>query len=392
MRVSLRALNKAPHTGGRGSLRRARSVQWALVLALFAPALHGETRWYHSNAAGMALEPAFSRLALRGKYALSIEPVQPKDIPDLLKPYHNPGLHAERYTLYENGAASRERWLFRDEAGRSRLASAFEISVPEEETEEPPWPEGFIERYDENRRITEELQLASDGSVRIIVYRYAEGTLVSAEARLKLPPAGETGEASEEKTHTDYYRYSRSASLRAVERVFHQDQTGAETPPVRLVFPHMVLSAAKNSGFVDPRLAYSSGFIEDILMEAGSTVVYTTDDRGRVLRETRRDEEGTVQGELWNTWSGDRLVSVRWKSGDDERLTEYEYDAEGDRILERNYRQGVLERTVRSEGGGESGREVEELYMDGQVILRAFWEGGRKVREEQVRPAPEAAP
>ncbi|MDR2111105.1 MAG: hypothetical protein LBP32_07340, partial [Spirochaetaceae bacterium] len=101
------------------------------------------------------------------------------------------------------------------------------------------------------------------------------------------------------------------------------------------------------------------------------------------LREVRRDEEGNILGEMTNTWDGDRLSSVRWVSGEDERVSEYEYDGEGDRIIERNYHQGVLERVVRREGD----REVEELYMNGTVILRAFWgKDGRKISEERVRP------
>jgi len=29
--------------------------------------------------------------------------------------------------------------------------------------------------------------------------------------------------------------------------------------------------------------------------------------------------------------------------------------------------------------------ETEELYMDGVVVLRAYWEKGVKIKEEQVR-------
>jgi hypothetical protein len=112
-------------------------------------------------------------------------------------------------------------------------------------------------------------------------------------------------------------------------------------------------------------------------------VIYTTDDRGRVLSETRRDEAGEILGEMRNTWSADRLTRIHWTAGDDERVTEYEYNAAGDRVLERNINKGVLERVVRTTGN----QEIEELYMDGQVVLRATWEKGRKVSEERVRGA-----
>jgi hypothetical protein len=72
---------------------------------------------------------------------------------------------------------------------------------------------------------------------------------------------------------------------------------------------------------------------------------------------------------------------VHWKSGDDERLTEYEYDSAGDRMLERNFNRGILERTVRSTGN----RDIEELYMNGRIVLRAVWEDGRKISEERIR-------
>jgi hypothetical protein len=146
----------------------------------------------------------------------------------------------------------------------------------------------------------------------------------------------------------------------------------------------MILGAAGDMDFISPGSAYGSSFFSDIIVNSGDRVLYTTDERGRVLTEIRRDENDAILGELRNNWSGDRLVSVTWKAGEDEQLTEYEYDDEGDRILERNYVNGVLERTVRREAD----REVEELYMNGAVILRAIWEEGRKISEERVRPQP----
>jgi hypothetical protein len=136
--------------------------------------------------------------------------------------------------------------------------------------------------------------------------------------------------------------------------------------------------------FVTPGTPYNSEFLQDVILDSdvkpGDRVVYATDERGKVLTETRRDAEGEIRGEIRNTWAGDRLKAVEWKAGEDERRTEYEYDSGGDRIMERNYNKGILERTVRQENG----REIEELYMNGVVILRAIWEKGRKISEERV--------
>ncbi|MDR0708781.1 MAG: hypothetical protein LBF77_01795, partial [Spirochaetaceae bacterium] len=172
--------------------------------------------------------------------------------------------------------------------------------------------------------------------------------------------------------------YSRSSSLRGVERVYHAE---AEEEPVRLRFPHVVLGAAKNTSFVNPGISFTNEFFKDILVDSGSRVLYTTDERGRVLSETRRNEDGEVIGELQNTWSGDRLVSVHWKAGDDDRITEFEYNSDGDRVVERNINKGVLERIVTQEGD----QEIELLYMDGKPMLRAVWENGRKISEERIR-------
>jgi hypothetical protein len=245
---------------------------------------------------------------------------------------------------------------------------------------------GFIERYSGEGLLTEEHQIDPDGTSRVTAYTYNNQQLIRAITRIKYPAAGEEAERTEDYC-TDYYRYSRSASLRTVERVYHHPE-GDDEERLRLAFPHMILNAAQDAAFVSPGSAYGSDFFRDILMEEGSRVVYTLDDRGRILTETRRDEEGNLLGDLRNTWSGDRLIQVRWRSGDDDRLTEYEYDGAGDWTLEQNYRNGILERVVRQEDG----REVEELYMNGRIVLRAVWENGRKISEEQVRGTGAASP
>jgi hypothetical protein len=476
-----------------------------------------EDRWYISNAAGMALKPAFSRLALREKYALLVTEILPGDLPGNLREYYNRlyretwfasgpsasertgsggedagdapfSLRLEKRILYKDRAASRLQWLFLDGGNLIRLAAAFAVDpaeypppeIPAGEADgEPGAPDGgetdgaeaveavvaeaapegagaaendgdgdagdgeagendedagdsegekpavdysgYIEVYDGEGYIVEEQLYSSDSSGRTVNYFYNGRRLIRAVTKVFGPVNG-TAESRVEDYCSDNYRYSRSSSLRGVERIYHaradagppavtaagteppieveagtetgpetEPQAGAgietEAEPVRLRFPHVVLGAAKNAQFVSPAVSFSNEFFMDILVDSGSRVLYTTDERGRVLTETRRDEDGEVLGELRNTWSGDRLVSIHWKAGDDERITEFEYNGDGDRILERNINRGVLEREVSIEksGSGDGDRETELLYIDGKPMLKAVWENGRKVSEERIR-------
>jgi YD repeat-containing protein len=341
----------------------------------------------------MALDPAFSRLALREKYALSVEGVEASELPAEIRGYYNPAFLIERRILYENGKESRRQWLFRDTGGKTRLnavlipppeASAEEDTPdPEEEAEDEDTaqgPPGFIEIYNEDNLMVEEHRLNNDGSDEIINYAYNNRILIRTNTRLKFPPSDEEGEVTQD-LWTDYYRYSRFASLRGINRVYHSD-----VPTARLRFPHMVLDVGKPGNFIGPNDAYSSLFLQDVFINRGDRVVYVTDNRGRILTETRYDETGEVIGEIKNTWAeNNKIQSVHWTAKEDDRLIEYEYDAEGDRIEERNYNKGVLERMVQFEGP----QEVETLYMQGRPVLKAIWEEGRKISEERIRSRPE---
>jgi hypothetical protein len=323
------------------------------------------------------------------------------------------------------------------------VEDAGETEADEEAEEEEPDLSGFIELYNTENRISEEHQIDSDGADRFIMYYYNNRTLVRAETWIKKAAVPDVEEPSDESVEesaeapveessetsgevsseepaetpaevssevsaevpaeetveepavvpaeipaeesvtaycTDYFRYSRSGSLRAVERVYHSAGEEGDNR-VRLPFPHMVLDAARQTDFVRPVLPISSEFFQDIIIEQDYKDIFTTDTRGRILTETRQDDEGEVLGELRNTWTGNRLTRVHWQSGDDDRVTEYEYNDDGDRILERNINKGVLERVVRISGD----REIEELYMDDRIVLRAVWEDGRKISEERVR-------
>ncbi|GHT82593.1 hypothetical protein FACS1894137_01790 [Spirochaetia bacterium] len=385
--------------------------------------------WYVSNAGGMALEPTFSLYALRSKYGLSVGSASFAELPEGLRKYYDPSYRIELRTLYEAGVISRRQWLFRDDTALARLTAVFEDD-----------DSGFIEVYNADKLITESHAMRADGSDYSTRYYYTGSFLIRAETWLYTPfqaePEAEVsaaeastedamaeespsdteaasaasaraaaegieavpvpralddpvaaveteGKAVDELLWTDYYRYTRSYALRSVERrYFSSPEPGQEAAFFRS--PPLITGIGAADEFVKPGSVFSSEFFEDVLISSGDRILYNTDARGRVQSEIRRDENDEVLGEVINTWSGNRLASVRWKSDTGERLIEYEYNSDGDRIFERDFRDGVLERTVRRDGD----REVEELHMNGAVVLRAVWEEGRKISEERLRPAP----
>jgi YD repeat-containing protein len=361
------------------------------LLLLGAAGLGFGDEWYISNAAGMALKPTFSRMALREQYALAVASgLSPTEIPLLLQEYYTSGFLIERRTLYRNGEQYRQQWIFRDGLGKSRVVAVIntppeeeppaegEASPPEEEERVEPW--GFIEVYNEEYLISLEHRLNDDGTDEIIRYYYKDRFLIRAEASIHRPAEAEAEgreeESAPEALWTDNYRYSRFLSLRSILRVYHSD-----VPSSQVSFPHTAMDAAADLSFVSPAFPYAQDSFEDVLIHRGDQVLYTTDERGRVLSETRTDEAGETVGVMKNTWLENRVTSVVRTYGDDERITEYEYDEDGNRVVERNYRNQVLERMVRIEGN----QEVEELYMNGIPILRAIWKDGRKVSEERLR-------
>jgi hypothetical protein len=124
-------------------------------------------------------------------------------------------------------------------------------------------------------------------------------------------------------------------------------------------------------------------FFGDLFVRQNSRMVFATDDRGRILSQIlyNNDEENTVIWSIENTWTGERIASVRKTEGETVLVAEYEYDSKNNRILEKNLKDGVLERIVRTEGK----TDIEELYMDNVIVLRAVWEDGRKISETWVR-------
>jgi hypothetical protein len=233
---------------------------------------------------------------------------------------------------------------------------------------------GFIEVYNDDLQISEDYRFTDDGEEIVTGYFYNENTLVRAETRQR----GQNSEADYQKMYTDNYRYNRSYFLRNVERVFHGH---IEIEPVVLLFPGRVMEIARDKEFIKEKVSPGVDFLENFSAGDGYRIIFDTDERGRILAQTMYDENG---GEIWairNRWVGDRIISILKIEGDDERLTEFEYNSAGDRTVQRDIHNGVLERQVFTNGD----KETEELFLNGVVVLRAFWENGRKISEERVR-------
>ncbi|MDR2783162.1 MAG: hypothetical protein LBB48_04880 [Treponema sp.] len=409
---------------------RLRAVRWRVFLVfLIAPPLPAqETAWYISNAAGLALSPAPSRIvALRNDYCLGMAIISWTLLPPDVVVYYKSSYIVDSRTLYEKGKPKRQQWVFRDDKGMSRLTAVADVKDGKSTLV-------CIEQYNESHFLMEERQF-SEEERSATVFFYEKSLLVRSETRVETfftiepEPAvddgeddadggdgsgqhtdartesGETagtgtedaeGEAAaaapaepqkewrETSFWTDYYYYSRSYSIRGVKRIIHAGAQQALT----ISFPQLKPRPEFDRNFVRPGAAHNSNFLNEPLSgDSVSEVTYTIDDKGRTLAESRYDEAGTLISEVKNNWTRDRLASVEWRSfngeGDvlERRLTEYEYDSKDDRVMERNYVNGVLERTVRTEGR----QEIEEVHMDGKVVLRIVWEDGQKIKEERVR-------
>ena len=148
-----------------------------------------------------------------------------------------------------------------------------------------------------------------------------------------------------------------------------------------LSFPVNIMSAAKIENFISEKINPYPEFFGEIPVQKESRIVFTTDDRGRVLVQAFHDEDDNVIWIIQNTWQDDRIVSVTKTEDGIVYLAEYEYNSDGNRITERNLRNGILERFVRTEGG----RDTEYLYINNIVVLQAVWEDGRKISETRMR-------
>jgi hypothetical protein len=337
---------------------------------LTAPLAPPLTLWFVSNEMGQALRNAYSLTALREQYALSVMPVAEDFLPDEFRSYFQSGWTAECRTLYEDGELRRIQWVFADEYRVTRFVSA-----------KSPEGAGFTEVYNERGLLTEESRFDEpteeeneegepvfiESEPVVITYRYREDFLTSAQSA----------------EWSDVYRYARNNQIRAIERTY----TAAETR-TRVDLPRTIQDLSFESPFfVSPVSAYTSAFLQDVLLDTGTNTVYTLNEKGRILTETRQDAEGEAGGILTNTWDDDRIVSVTWEYKDDKRRVDYTYNDDGELMQEKNYRNETLERevTLNHDVDGVEDEEIETLYLNGQPALRAVWQDGRKISEESLR-------
>jgi YD repeat-containing protein len=341
-------------------------------------------RWFRSNAGGMALEETPSRLAaLRNKYALVIDHVLPAELDSRLLQFYQSGYTVEVRVLFEQGTESRKQWLLRDTSSNVRLNAVYrkqdEPGIDSENTDTPVNSEtesvGFIEVFNEHGRITGDYWLYKNGGETLTEYFYNDNMLVNAVTQTK---DADDANGEYRKIYTDNYRYNRSFSLRRVERLYHGL---VEAEPIYLLFPSRILDAVSDADFIKEKLTPDSEFLGSVFADDGYRIIYDTDSRGRILTQTMTNEDGETVWVTKNTWSGDRIISILKIESDEEKLTEYEYDSEGKRVVQRDIHNGILERIVYIKGEN----ETEELFMDGVVVLRAYWENGRKILEERVR-------
>jgi hypothetical protein len=364
-------------------------------------------RWYRSNKGGMTLEVMPSQLvALQNEFALSVEFVQRNRLPENLLPYYNDGYFIEYRVLYENSQPVRNQWLFRNVRGTTRVNAAFyeysEESISKNEIEYNDDNEdndddivinqieakqtvkkqksGFIEIFNESYNLISEYKYFEDGKIIRTDYNYRNGMLISS-AVFFWEEGDDEEEGSFKEDYTDFLRYNRSLYLRSVERVFYRDRhLLLADEPVLIAFPRQTMDIDFLKNTIGERLNEYPGFFGDILVEKDSRMVYTTDERSRILSQTLYDYEDNIVWSIFNTWQNDRIVSTVKTEGDTEFSAEYEYNYTGDKVIERNYRNGILERVVRTDGK----REIEELIFNDIIIMQAVWEDGRKISETRT--------
>jgi hypothetical protein len=365
---------------------------------VFFLAILGKTEaqdWYRSNPSGMALERLPSSIvALHHEWALSVEAAAPGTIPSLLRRYYASSYSVEQRLLYKRGVLKRRQWIFRDKNGITRVNASLPADLAsigktaedgsETEGEIPP----FVEIFAFDRTLTEIHHYLVSG-IHTIRYRYRENLLIRSDTFLDTTPLW-----------SDQYRYTRSFLLRGVERTYHEGAAGfqaaggspppagqvpADRPPANLPPPVLDLRDSPLipdfAGFSDP-YDYSTmtNVLSGVYAVPAARVIYDTDSRGRVLTETRYDEEGAVLSVISNEWIGDRIAEIRWTAGSDQGRIVFSYSGE-ERIGEEDYKNGILERKLHRQGE----EEIEEIYMNGKVILRAVWSEGRKISEERLR-------
>jgi len=270
---------------------------------------------------------------------------------------------------YDNDAdaVSKEQSVYDDESDNDTEADSVEQSASVEQNDSIKLS-AFVEQSDSVEQYVSANQSDSDEQND------------SDEQSDSVKQSGSVGQFVQ--LYVDYYRYNRSSFLRSVQRVFLKEgDISSLDDPVLITFPSGILAAAREKYSSTERYNSYPDFFGEILAEKDSKMIYSTDEKGRILSQTLYDEDDNVIWVINNTWKDERIISIVKEEGDNIYRAEYEYDSDGDRTLEKNYTNGILERVVRSR----EKTDIEELYLNGNVILQTVWEDGRKVSETRMR-------
>jgi antitoxin component YwqK of YwqJK toxin-antitoxin module len=338
-------------------------------------------RWFKSNQGGMVIEEMLKDSALRNEYALVVYFTQKDKLPGNLLPFYNNDFFIEVRVLYKHNEVERTQWIFRDIKGTTRFLSVIvepSKSVSSKD-DKKIYPSGFMETYDENSFITAEYKFLENGNRDRIDYIYNNGMLIT--STFFSWEEGTTGGGEYRRTYADFLRYNRSFFLRYVERVYYQERKiSFANEQLRFSFPRNIKDAAKPQNLMSEKANSYPEFFGNTTIYKNERIVYTTDERSRILSQTLYDEKNNVVWVIRNTWLNGRIVSTLKTESGTESLAEYEYDSDGNRVLEKNYKNGVLERVVRTEGN----TDIEDLYFNNVAVLRAIWKDGRKISETRI--------
>ena len=358
--------------------------------------------WFRSNAGGMALEEIQTRnAALRYEYALEVMFAPDSEIPVYLTQFYDENYLPEIRVLYNNGDIIRTQWILKDVNSVTRMNAVFIERKAGNENVINRYANfegktGFIEIFNRDSLLISEYRFFEDGSLNRIENEFNENLLISSV----VSRSEKSGDFK--KIYSDFYRYNRSLHLRSVERIFYNDMN--ESDSIFNNFPRNLKDAVKETSFVSARINVYPEFFGNTAVEVprgGSVdlnvideisdsasgivfengIIYDTDDRGRILKETLYNEDGKIVWVIQNTWQNNRIISSMMTEDGNEFLAEYEYNSDGDKLMEKNYKNGSLERIVRVSGN----QEIEELYINNVIVLTAVWENGRKISESRVR-------
>jgi len=355
-----------------------------------------KTRWFRSNAGGLAVEEMYSRYAaLRNEFALAIDIAHHDEIPEYILSFYKDGLIPEIRILFKNSEIYRTQWILKDIDGRTRVNAVF---LDEEESEQSTenseqinesgekeddfleivdlyFKEGFVEVYDEKSFLISEYRFFKSGNRNKIEYEYNKNLIIISTVM------DWQGESKDYHTaYKDFFYYNRSLSLRTIERIFYKEMQ-IDDDTLKIIFPRRIMDALNDPFIEEQKLNIYPEFFGEIIVYAENKIVYENDDRGRTLKQTLYNDKKEVVWVIVNIWSNDRIVSAIKTEGDNIFIAEYEYDSKGERILERNLRNGNLERIVHTNNK----TDIEELYFNNILVLRAVWEDGRKISETRIR-------